>query len=81
MLYLYNIPFLGIRLFSSKISFVQLTRMTSVIFFYIPGLFFVSYVTGIESGVSLYSGLLHVSTVSMAIWFFISVVGGPRITF
>jgi NADH-ubiquinone oxidoreductase chain 2 len=62
---------------SSNISPVQLTRATSITFFFAAALSFNAYyVTTIGSGVSLYSGLFHVSTVSMAIEFFIFVVGG-----
>ena len=68
---------IAIPLSSSKISPVQLTRVTSVTFFFAAALSFNAYyVTTIGSGVSLYSGLFHVSTVSMAIEFFIFVVGG-----
>lgn len=68
---------LAIPLSSSNISPVQLTRVTSVIFFFAAALSFNAYyVTTIGSGVSLYSGLFHVSTVSMAIEFFIFLVGG-----
>jgi NADH-ubiquinone oxidoreductase chain 2 len=68
---------IAIPLSSSKISPVQLTRVTSVTFFFAAALSFNAYyVTTIGSGVSLYSGLFHVSTVSMAIEFFIFFVGG-----
>lgn len=68
---------IAIPLSSSKISPVQLTRVTSVTFFFAAALSFNAYyVTTIGSGVSLYSGLFHVSTVSMAIEFFIFLVGG-----
>ena len=68
---------IAIPLSSSKISPVQLTRVTSVTLFFAAALSFNAYyVTTIGSGVSLYSGLFHVSTVSMAIEFFIFVVGG-----
>lgn len=68
---------IAIPLSSSKISPVQLTRVTSVTFFFAAALSFNAYyATTIGSGVSLYSGLFHVSTVSMAIEFFIFVVGG-----
>jgi NADH-ubiquinone oxidoreductase chain 2 len=68
---------IAIPLSSSNISPVQLTRVTSVTFFFAAALSFNAYyVTTIGSGVSLYSGLFHVSTVSMAIEFFIFVVGG-----
>lgn len=59
------------------ISPVQLTRATSVTFFFAAALSFNAYyVATLGSGVSLYSGLFHVSTVSMAIECFIFVVGG-----
>jgi len=56
---------------------MQLTRATSVTFFLAAALSFNAYyVATLGSGVSLYSGLFHVSTVSMAIEFFIFIVGG-----
>nr|YP_007475366.1 NADH dehydrogenase subunit 2 [Microbotryum lychnidis-dioicae]AGE14580.1 NADH dehydrogenase subunit 2 [Microbotryum lychnidis-dioicae] len=62
---------------SSKISSVQLTRVTSIAFFIAAALSFNGYyVNTLESGVSLYSGLFHVSTVSMAVEMFIFVIGG-----
>lgn len=62
---------------SSKISSVQLTRVTSIAFFIAAALSFNAYyVNTLESGVSLYSGLFHVSTVSMAVEMFIFVIGG-----
>lgn len=68
---------LAVPLSSSNISPVQLTRVTSIAFFFAAALSFnVYYVTTIGSGVSLYSGLFHVSTVSMAIELFIFIVGG-----
>jgi NADH-ubiquinone oxidoreductase chain 2 len=68
---------IAIPLFSSNISPVQLTRVTSIAFFFAAALSFnVYYITTIGSGVSLYSGLFHVSTVSIAIEFFILVIGG-----
>ena len=68
---------IAVPLSSSKISPVQLTRATSVTFFFAAALSFNAYyVTTLGSGVSLYSGLFHVSTVSMAIECFIFVVGG-----
>jgi len=68
---------IAIPLSSSNISPVQLTRVTSIVFFFAAALSFNTYyVTTIGSGVSLYSGLFHVSTVSLAIEFFIFVVGG-----
>ena len=68
---------IAIPLSSSNISSVQLTRVTSIAFFFAAALSFNAYyVTTIGSGVSLYSGLFHVSTVSMAIELFIFVVGG-----
>ena len=67
---------IAIPLSSSNISAVQLTRATSITFFFAAALSFNAYyVTTIGSGVSLYSGLFHVSTVSMAIEFFIFTVG------
>jgi len=61
----------------AAISPVQLTRATSVTFFFAAALSFNAYyVATLGSGVSLYSGLFHVSTVSMAIECFIFVVGG-----
>jgi NADH-ubiquinone oxidoreductase chain 2 len=68
---------IAVPLSSSKISPVQLTRATSVTFFFAAALSFNAYyVATLGSGVSLYSGLFHVSTVSMAIECFIFVVGG-----
>jgi NADH-ubiquinone oxidoreductase chain 2 len=80
---------IAVPLFSSKTSpssssmnynsgwKMQLTRATSVTFFLAAALSFNAYyVATLGSGVSLYSGLFHVSTVSMAIEFFIFVVGG-----
>jgi NADH-ubiquinone oxidoreductase chain 2 len=68
---------IAVPLSSSNISPVQLTRVTSVTFFFAAALSFNSYyVTTLGSGVSLYSGLFHVSTVSLAIETFIFVVGG-----
>jgi len=68
---------IAIPLSSSNISPVQLTRVTSITFFFAAALSFNAYyVTTIGSGVSLYSGLFHVSTVSMAIELFIFIVGG-----
>jgi NADH-ubiquinone oxidoreductase chain 2 len=68
---------IAIPLSSSHISPVQLTRVTSIAFFFAAALSFNAfYVTTLGSGISLYSGLFHVSTVSMAIEFFIFVVGG-----
>lgn len=67
----------AIPLSSSNISPVQLTRVTSIAFFFAAALSFNAYyVTTIGSGVSLYSGLFHVSTVSLAIEFFIFFIGG-----
>lgn len=68
---------IAVPLSSSKISPVQLTRATSVTFFLAAALSFNAYyVATLGSGVSLYSGLFHVSTVSMAIECFIFVAGG-----
>jgi NADH-ubiquinone oxidoreductase chain 2 len=68
---------IAVPLSSCKISPVQLTRATSVTFFFAAALSFNAYyVATLGSGVSLYSGLFHVSTVSMAIECFIFVVGG-----
>lgn len=68
---------IAVPLSSSNISPVQLTRVTSVTFFFAAALSFNAYyVTTLGSGVSLYSGLFHVSTVSLAIETFIFVVGG-----
>lgn len=68
---------IAVPLSSSNISPVQLTRATSVAFFLAAALSFNAYyVATLGSGVSLYSGLFHVSTVSMAIECFIFVVGG-----
>jgi NADH-ubiquinone oxidoreductase chain 2 len=78
---------IAVPLFSSKTSpsyssnpsgwKMQLTRATSVTFFLAAALSFNAYyVATLGSGVSLYSGLFHVSTVSMAIEFFIFIVGG-----
>lgn len=68
---------IAIPLSSSNISPVQLTRATSVTFFLAAALSFNAYyVATLGSGVSLYSGLFHVSTVSMAIELFIFIVGG-----
>ena len=51
--------------------------MTSITFFFAAALSFNAYyVTTLGSGVSLYSGLFHVSTVSIAMEFFIFIVGG-----
>lgn len=62
---------------SSKISSVQLTRVTSITLFIAAALSFNTYyVNTLESGVSLYSGLFHVSTVSIAVEMFIFTVGG-----
>lgn len=67
----------AVPLSSSNISPVQLTRVTSVTFFFAAALSFNAYyVATLASGVSLYSGLFHISTVSMAIEFFIFGVGG-----
>jgi len=68
---------IAVPLSSSNISPVQLTRVTSVAFFFAAALSLNGYyVTTIGSGVSLYSGLFHVSTVSLAIETFIFIVGG-----
>lgn len=68
---------IAVPLSSSNISPVQLTRVTSVVFFFAAALSLNGYyVTTIGSGVSLYSGLFHVSTVSLAIEAFIFIVGG-----
>jgi NADH-ubiquinone oxidoreductase chain 2 len=68
---------IAVPLSSSNISPVQLTRVTSVAFFFAAALSLNGYyVTTIGSGVSLYSGLFHVSTVSLAIEAFIFIVGG-----
>jgi NADH-ubiquinone oxidoreductase chain 2 len=68
---------LAIPLSSSKISPVQLTRVTSITFFFAAALSFNAYyVETIGSGLSLYSGLFHVSTISLAIEMFIFIVGG-----
>ena len=72
------IPLIAIPLSSSSnISAVQLTRATSMTFFFASLLSFsVYYATTIGVGVSLYSGLFHVSTVPMAIELFIFIAGG-----
>lgn len=68
---------IAVPLSSSNISPVQLTRVTSVVFFFAAVLSLNTYyVTTIGSGVSLYSGLFHVSTVSLAIEAFLFFVGG-----
>lgn len=68
---------IAIPLSSSNISPVQLTRATSITLFFAAALSFNAYnVTTIGSGVSLYSGLFHVSTVSMAMELFIFTIGG-----
>lgn len=68
---------IAIPLSSSNISPVQLTRVTSIAFFFAAALTFNGYyVATLGSGVSLYSGLFHVSTVSMGIELFIFIVGG-----
>ena len=68
---------IAVPLSSSTISPVQLTRVTSVTFFFAAALSLNTYyVTTIGSGMSLYSGLFHVSTVSLAIEVFIFIVGG-----
>jgi NADH-ubiquinone oxidoreductase chain 2 len=68
---------IAVPLSSSNISPVQLTRVTSIVFFFAAALSLNGYyVTTIGSGVSLYSGLFHVSTVSLAIEAFIFIVGG-----
>jgi NADH-ubiquinone oxidoreductase chain 2 len=68
---------IAVPLSSSNISPVQLTRVTSVAFFFAAALSLNGYyVTTIGSGVSLYSGLFHVSTVSLAIEAFLFIVGG-----
>ena len=67
----------AIPLSSSNISAVQLTRATSIAFFFAAALSFNAYyVITIGSGLSLYSGLFHVSAVSMAREFFVFLVGG-----
>lgn len=68
---------LAIPLFSSNISSVQLTRVTSIAFFFAAALSFNVYnVETMGSGLSLYSGLFHVSTISLVIEMFIFIVGG-----
>lgn len=62
---------------STKFTPEQLHRATAVTFFFAAALSFNAYyVATLGAGVSLYSGLFHVSTVSMAIECFIFVVGG-----
>lgn len=62
---------------STKFTPEQLHRATAVTFFFAAALSFNAYyVATLGTGVSLYSGLFHVSTVSMAIECFIFVVGG-----
>jgi NADH-ubiquinone oxidoreductase chain 2 len=62
---------------STKLTPEQLHRATAVTFFFAAALSFNAYyVATLGAGVSLYSGLFHVSTVSMAIECFIFVVGG-----
>ncbi|SCZ95431.1 BZ3500_MvSof-1268-A1-R1_C042g00102 [Microbotryum saponariae] len=62
---------------ASNFIIITLTRVTSIAFFIAAALSFNGYyVNTLESGVSLYSGLFHVSTVSMAVEMFIFVIGG-----
>ncbi len=57
----------AVPLSSSTISPVQLTRVTSLAFFMAARFSFnMYYVTTIGSGLSLYSGLFHVITVSLS---------------
>lgn len=56
---------IAVPLYSSNISPVQLRRVTSIAFFFAAALSInVCYISMLGSGLSLYSGLFHVSTVS-----------------
>lgn len=68
---------IAIPLFSSNISPIQLSRVTSVSFIFAALLTYNIYdIEMLNSGVSLYSGLFHVSTISAGVEIFILLVGG-----
>lgn len=67
----------AVPLYSSTISPVQLRRVTSIRFFFAAALFFnVLYPSILGSGVSIYSGLFHVSSVTLTFDILICTVRG-----
>ena len=61
----------------THLSSVLLTRITSIILFYSGALAFNAfYIQSIGSGIGVYSGLFHVTTISQQLDIFIFLIGG-----
>jgi NADH-ubiquinone oxidoreductase chain 2 len=68
---------IAIPSFNTQLSPVLLTRITSIILFYSGALALNAfYIQSIGSGIGVYSGLFHVTTISQQLDIFILVIGG-----
>lgn len=67
---------IAIPLYSSTITPTLLTRITAIILLFSAALSFNSlYVQAISSGLGLYSGLFHVTTVTQSMEMFLYIIG------
>ncbi len=63
-------------LYSSSLTPILLTRMTSIILLFSAALTFNSlYIQSIGTGLGLYSGLFHITSVTQGIEFFFYIIG------